>query len=429
MNPHDEAQVSEWLRDGIAATKAGRRDEARELLMRVIEVHERSEQAWLWLSGVVEADEERLICLENVLTLNPDNVQAKAGLKWLRGRGLGTREQGLGIREQGLGIGDQGLEVVEDEEASGGVVPGPVGGREGDELFMTPDGCAYCGLVVEERDWRCPHCGGQLSSMQFTRGQASTTARLLSLFWVFVAAVNLVDFFLMGLFWGHPDNILNLPQAYHVYVTGPAVTGAAPVEALFEPEQWIQIVRLMLVGLALAEGLVALGLALRRPLAHTLALGLIALQIVIAVALLAMGFVGYFSTAFRGIWVIALAVSLLQTTEDFSKEEHREWLETDRSAVNETDYYARGRAYARRGMWAKALLHWQKAVAVSNVPKDSYFASMARAYAHLGRYEDALRQMDEAMHVSRAPQEWEPLRETILAAQRRAPGHHSEGRA
>jgi tetratricopeptide (TPR) repeat protein len=404
MNPHDESQVSKWLRDGIAAAKAGRRDEARELLMRVVKVHERSEQAWLWLSGVVDTDEDRLICLENVLALNPDNVQAKAGLKWLRGKGL---------------------EIAE-EEAPGGVVSGPADDEKGDELFMTPEGCAYCGLVVGERDWHCPHCGGQLSSMQFTRGEASTTARLLALFWIFVAAVNLVDFFLIGLFWGHPDDILNLPRAYHIYIIGPVVTGADPVGALFTPDQWIQIVRFTLVGLVVAEGLVALGLALRRPLAHTLALGLIALQIAIAVALLAMGFVGYFSTAFRGIWVIALAVSLLQTLEDFSKEEHREWLETDHSAVNETDYYARGRVYARRGMWAKALLHWQKAVVVSNVPQDIYFASMARAYTHLGRYESALEQVDEAMRASRAPREWEPLRETVVEAQRRASGQHGE---
>ena len=31
MNEYDEIQVSEWLRDGIAAAKSGRRDQAREV--------------------------------------------------------------------------------------------------------------------------------------------------------------------------------------------------------------------------------------------------------------------------------------------------------------------------------------------------------------------------------------------------------------
>ena len=40
MSEYDEIRVSEWLREGITAAKAGRRDEARELFLRVIEVNE-----------------------------------------------------------------------------------------------------------------------------------------------------------------------------------------------------------------------------------------------------------------------------------------------------------------------------------------------------------------------------------------------------
>ena len=90
MSEYDEIQVSEWLRDGIAAAKAGRRAAARELLTRVVEAHEHSAQAWLWLSGVVETDEDRLVCLDNVLTLDPNNPQARAGLKWLQDREMGV---------------------------------------------------------------------------------------------------------------------------------------------------------------------------------------------------------------------------------------------------------------------------------------------------------------------------------------------------
>ncbi len=72
------------LNRAIAAAKAGRNAEARHLLEAVLDADERNERAWLWLSGVVDSDEERTICLENVLSINPDNQAARRGLAMLR---------------------------------------------------------------------------------------------------------------------------------------------------------------------------------------------------------------------------------------------------------------------------------------------------------------------------------------------------------
>ena len=58
--------TSDLLKQGIAALKAGRKAEARTLLMQVVEQDERNEMAWLWLSGAVDTDEDRRVCLENV---------------------------------------------------------------------------------------------------------------------------------------------------------------------------------------------------------------------------------------------------------------------------------------------------------------------------------------------------------------------------
>lgn len=68
------------LREGIAALKVGRRAEARNLLMQAIEQDEHNETAWLWLSGAVDTDEDRAICLKNVLVINPSNEVAQRGL-------------------------------------------------------------------------------------------------------------------------------------------------------------------------------------------------------------------------------------------------------------------------------------------------------------------------------------------------------------
>jgi hypothetical protein len=72
--------VTETLNQAVVAAKAGRKAEARRLLETVLDADERNEQAWLWLSDVVESDEERIICLKNVLTINPDNEMARKGL-------------------------------------------------------------------------------------------------------------------------------------------------------------------------------------------------------------------------------------------------------------------------------------------------------------------------------------------------------------
>jgi hypothetical protein len=79
-------QVQQWLRQGIAAAKAGESKRAYELLLRVVDVDEFNEQAWLWLSSVVESDADREVCLENVLAINPDNKLAKTGLVHLHSR-------------------------------------------------------------------------------------------------------------------------------------------------------------------------------------------------------------------------------------------------------------------------------------------------------------------------------------------------------
>jgi Flp pilus assembly protein TadD len=75
--------TTELLEQGIALAKAGRREEARGVLLKVIEQDEQNESAWLWLSGVVDSEDDKVVALENVLTLNPNNEWAKRGLQML----------------------------------------------------------------------------------------------------------------------------------------------------------------------------------------------------------------------------------------------------------------------------------------------------------------------------------------------------------
>lgn len=79
--------ISELLQQGIEAAKAKKADEAVALLRRVVELDPRNEMAWLWLSEVLDTDEQRILCLENVLAINPDNYHARRGLASLNRRG------------------------------------------------------------------------------------------------------------------------------------------------------------------------------------------------------------------------------------------------------------------------------------------------------------------------------------------------------
>ena len=58
--------TDDLMKQGIAALKAGRKVEARTLLVQVLRQDRRNETAWLWLSGAVDTDAERYACLEEV---------------------------------------------------------------------------------------------------------------------------------------------------------------------------------------------------------------------------------------------------------------------------------------------------------------------------------------------------------------------------
>jgi hypothetical protein len=82
-------KVSELVREGIRAARAGEKEQARELLQQAVDLDQYSEQGWFWLASVVETDEERRTCLGNVVVINPDNTKAQQLLERLEGMASG----------------------------------------------------------------------------------------------------------------------------------------------------------------------------------------------------------------------------------------------------------------------------------------------------------------------------------------------------
>jgi len=77
------AKGSALIERGIAALRAGRRDEGRELLRQATEADPLNAQAWLWLSAAVEGVDAQRQCLYQVLKIEPNNSIARSGLAFL----------------------------------------------------------------------------------------------------------------------------------------------------------------------------------------------------------------------------------------------------------------------------------------------------------------------------------------------------------
>lgn len=73
-------RARELRQQGIAAAKAGNKDEARRLLQEAIRLEPASEPAWLWLASVARDTRERLFALQKVIEINPKNDAARQAL-------------------------------------------------------------------------------------------------------------------------------------------------------------------------------------------------------------------------------------------------------------------------------------------------------------------------------------------------------------
>ncbi len=79
----EHGRTQTLLREAIASAKAGNKSWARECLQRLLKLEPNNEDAWLWMSMVLETPGEKRFCLQKVLAVNPQNAQALAGLRYL----------------------------------------------------------------------------------------------------------------------------------------------------------------------------------------------------------------------------------------------------------------------------------------------------------------------------------------------------------
>lgn len=90
---HQDSSRIDRLLDAIELVKAERREEALQLLRQLVHDYNDFEEAWLWMSVVVESLDLSSICLDNVLRVNPDNAYAAAALYRIREQEMGIQQK------------------------------------------------------------------------------------------------------------------------------------------------------------------------------------------------------------------------------------------------------------------------------------------------------------------------------------------------
>lgn len=78
--------MNELTQRAIRAIRAGDRAAARRLLSAALEQDPDDASAWLWMTGALDTDAERIQCLQQVLRIDPNHAAAQRGLAQLEAR-------------------------------------------------------------------------------------------------------------------------------------------------------------------------------------------------------------------------------------------------------------------------------------------------------------------------------------------------------
>jgi len=395
-------EIQQKLKDAIQAIRSGERGRGRDLLLQVVEADDHVEPAWLWLSVAVDDPNDKLVALENVLTLNPNNAQARAELRKVR-RQLGIAED-TPIPESLRAVAPPPARAPAPETTPSPVPestpasPVPIPGTAVD-LDDDPLQCVYCGRLTHATDNACPHCGRNL--LTWGRWKGGIYLYLLLLLCGLSLQASFLQFagpaLAIGLTQGMDASLVELLADFGATAYMGDVLGhyhgleiVAIVAALLRTALWLGLTILFYNDMESAF-VVAVGVGLADAAWTWVSVRWLGLP----------GPVGAWVN-----WGLAGLIVLISVPAVISRSQARVRLrvELDREALSGPELYRRGLKYQRQGKSALAALHWRKAVVM--MPDESlFFKALALAQMELGRYAKALATLEEG--ASRAPHDME----------------------
>jgi tetratricopeptide (TPR) repeat protein len=417
-------KLDDLLQEGVAAAAAGEKERARGLLMRVVERDERNAQAWMWLSSVVESLEDREVCLENVLAIDPDNDAAKRGLVWVQQQmqAAAAKPQPLdtGVvespvvqrtrtpntpaaailyqtsagreRRQGWEPADAEGEAVassapETARTSAPTEAAPPGGAgslwsssEPERAAVPPRNefadeylCPYCTAMTEPKDRKCRVCGGSLWISSRVQERRS------SWLW-FMIALQMITVVYSG-----------TPVMFMLFF------GSSRFASLIGLSEVPRVVVYVLAALGLFSLSLALALYARwRPVYYLLMADAL-VGVVAAVTAFA------FSGPRLGIALFLVAllrfVIILRLGGDFEWQKNRILFRPDRGLKSPVEYMTRADFYNEQKMWGLALIHIRAALGIFPNRLDLRLALIV-AYMRIKRHDLATRALEQAKRIA-----------------------------
>jgi tetratricopeptide (TPR) repeat protein len=392
------------LKRGIAAAKAGAVEQARALLMQVVEQDEENERAWLWLSAVVESDEERRICLENVLTLNPDNAPARKGLEKLNAQRQTPGEHI--VRREVAPISPAAAILHPEQQIKEWRWRDPVEVQRvstseirtssvfDDVWNSQQDLCGYCAYPVSEEDRVCPRCARNLIETQLRFPNATVELYFFAVFVMSLGFQSVVQIFI---------DLAAKENLIFVAFSGMMTFFLLALSlGVFARKRWAYLSELIVLGIMLALSLYRLS-RLTGP-------GTIENQLIAVIAALLPPV--QLITALAG-----LLVGLFRAGQNFEMADTRNVVALGADLRRADDDHYLGKQYAERGLWAMAIPYWQRAAA--NEPtRTHYHRLLGEAYARLGFYDRSLDILQTALRASVDPQMRSDVEQLIQRVQR-----------
>jgi len=399
------SEIENLLRAGVTALKAGELDKARKLLTQVIKIDEQNERAWLWLSGAVKTKEERRVCLENVLTINPDNEMAKKGLTKL----------GFPIPEpmptaEPEPEPEPEFELAEDEDwatpyfdpaTMPAAVADPHEKKFNDVWDSSADMCAYCAQSIKRNDKQCPNCKRPLIGKEFVNANRS---RYLVI-WVILRTVG-HGFALLGMFF---LTLFISEFAYQIQVATSTL--------------WLVVGTFLFISIGLT-----IALYLRQTWAYWLSVVMLVLSI-------SSSFYGSvqqsnsptpIQTPAAPLWlalICALPYIIIQLLYiymvfmafgDFKKEKIWRAAAVSDRIKDPLTLDKIGQTLAKRKMLASAVLYWQRAA--GRAPGNTaVLRRLAAGYQQLGFYKRSLDTLQQALDKAKQPKVREEISKLIDA--------------